>query len=377
MTTTTDVHTLTARAAVHAGSGQDLALQQVEVAAPGPGQVRVRMRASGVCGSDRHVLDGDWTLPSPTVMGHEGAGVVESVGPGVTELQAGDHVVLTWFYPCLSCAACREGRSWVCTGSRSEECLLPDGTTPLSADGEPLYPYLAVGSMAEYAVVPVQAAVRIPEDVPFDVAALIGCSVATGVGAVVNDAEVKPGRSAVVIGSGGVGLCIVMGLTLAGAEPIIAVDVSDASLELAQRFGATHAINSSGKSTDDVAREIRELTDGGADYAFEAIGRVETIQQMPPFLTRGGTAVVVGLPPQDTPVALDLLAFAENGQRLLGSNYGSTVPARDFPLLARLYRSGRLPIDELITQRRSLDEVNEAFDDMRAGARGRTVVLHQ
>lgn len=377
MTSTTDVETLTARAAVHAGSDQHLILQQVEVAAPGPGQIRVRMRASGVCGSDRHVLDGDWRLPSPTVMGHEGAGVVESVGPGVTELQAGDHVVLTWFYPCLSCTACRAGRSWVCTGSRSEECLLPDGTTPLSADGEPIYPYLAVGSMAEYAVVPVQAAVKIPEDIPFDVAALIGCSVATGVGAVVNDAEVKPGRSAVIIGSGGVGLCIVMGLKLAGAEPIIAVDVSEASLELATRFGATHAVNSSGRTPDDVAREIRELTGGGADYAFEAIGRVETIQQMPMFLTRGGTAVVVGLPPQDRPVALDLLAFAENGQRLLGSNYGSTVPARDFPLLARLYRSGRLPIDELITQRRSLDEVNEAFEDMRAGARGRTVVLHQ
>jgi Zn-dependent alcohol dehydrogenase len=375
MTTTTD--TLTARAAVHAGSGQEMTLHQVEVAVPGPGQVRVRLRASGVCGSDRHVLDGDWTLPSPTVMGHEGAGVVESVGPGVTELQAGDHVVLTWFYPCLSCSACREGRSWVCTGSRSEECLLPDGTTPLSMDGQAVYPYLAVGSMAEYAVVPVQAAVRIPEDVPFDVAALIGCSVATGVGAVVNDAEVKPGRSAVVIGSGGVGLCIVMGLRLAGAEPIIAVDVNDASLELAQGFGATHAINSSGRTTEDIAREIRELTDGGADYAFEAIGRVETIQQMPPFLTRGGTAVVVGLPPQDRPVALDLLAFAENGQRLLGSNYGSTVPARDFPLLARLYRSGRLPIDQLITRRRPLDEVNEAFEDMRAGARGRTVVLHE
>ncbi|MCY1159869.1 MAG: alcohol dehydrogenase, partial [Citricoccus sp.] len=142
---TTTIDTLPARAAVHPGSGQEMTLTRVEVAAPGPGQVRVRLRASGVCGSDRHVLDGDWTLPSPTVMGHEGAGVVESVGPGVTELQAGDHVVLTWFYPCLSCSACREGRSWVCTGSRSEECLLPDGTTPLSSDGQAVYPYLAVG----------------------------------------------------------------------------------------------------------------------------------------------------------------------------------------------------------------------------------------
>lgn len=370
------LETLTARAAVHAGSGQAMNVESIEVAAPGPGQVRVRMKAAGVCGSDRHVLDGEWTIPSPTVMGHEGAGVVESVGPGVTELSEGDHVVLTWFYPCLSCPACREGRSWVCTGSRSEECLLPDGTTPLSQNGNAVYPYLAVGSMGEAAVVPAQAAVRIPDDVPFEVAALIGCSVSTGVGAVVNDAEVKPGRSAAVIGSGGVGLCIIMGLALSGAQPIIAVDVSDASLELAQEFGATHVINSRGRSTEDIADEIRHLTGGGADFAFEAIGRVETIQQMPQFLTRGGTAVVVGLPPQDSPVALDLLAFAESGQRLLGSNYGSTVPARDFPLLAGLYRSGQLPIDRLITRRRSLDEVNEAFDDMRAGARGRTVIVH-
>lgn len=367
---------LTARAAIHSGSGQDMEIQEVTVAAPGPGQIRVQMKASGVCGSDRHVLDGDWTLPSPTVMGHEGAGVVESVGPGVTGLQAGDHVVMTWFYPCTTCTACREGRSWVCTGSRADKCVLPDGTTPLSQEGAPVYPYLAVGSMGQYAVVPEQAAVRIPDDVPFEVAALIGCSVATGVGAVVNDAEVKPGRSSVVIGSGGVGLCIVMGLALAGAQPVIAVDVNDASLELAREFGATHTINTSGLSAEEVAAQIAELTDGGADYVFEAIGRVETIEQMPLYLRPGGAAVVVGLPPQDRPVSFDLLAFAESGQRLLGSNYGSTVPARDFPLLAGLYRAGRLPIDRLITRTRGLDEVNEAFADMRAGARGRTVIVH-
>lgn len=367
---------ITVRAAIHDANEQHLRIEEIEVAPPGPGQIRVSMRASGVCGSDRHVLDGEWTIPSPTVMGHEGAGVVEAVGPGVTDLAEGDHVVLTWFYPCLNCAACREGRSWVCTGSRSEECLLPDGTTPLTQGGKEVFPYLAVGSMGGAAVVPAQAAVRIPRDVPFEVAALIGCSVATGVGAVVNDAEVKPGRSAVVIGTGGVGLCIIMGLALAGAQPIIAVDVNDSSLELARDFGATHLINSAGKSSEQVADEIHELTHGGAAFAFEAIGRVETIQQMPLFLTRGGTAVVVGLPPQDSPVALDLLAFAENGQRLLGSNYGSTVPARDFPLLAGLYRTGQLPVDRLITRRRGLDEVNEAFQDMRAGARGRTVIIH-
>ncbi|KLU09700.1 hypothetical protein ABL57_10905 [Kocuria sp. SM24M-10] len=364
------------RAAIHAGSTSALQIQQVQVAAPGPGQVRIRLGASGICGSDRHVLDGDWTLPQPTVMGHEGAGVVEAVGEGVTELTTGDHVVMTWFYPCLHCAACREGRTWVCTGSRADECLLPDGTTAVSQNNRPVYPYLAVGSMAEYTVVPAQAAIKIPKDVPFDVAALIGCSVATGFGAVVNDAEVKPGRSAVVIGAGGVGLCIIMGLALAGAQPIIAVDVHEQSLDLAERFGATHLVNSRGRSTEDLADEVRRITGEGADYAFEAIGRAETIQQMPALLRLGGTAVVVGLPPQDSPIGLDLLSFAESGQRLLGSNYGSTVPARDFPMLAGLYRTGQLPIDQLITQRHSLDEVNTAFDQMRSGARGRSVIVY-
>lgn len=367
---------LTVRAAVHTGTANTLEIQQVQVAAPGLGQVRIRLGASGICGSDRHVLDGEWTLPQPTVMGHEGAGIVEAIGEGVTELAVGDHVVMTWFYPCLHCAACREGRTWVCTGSRADECLLPDGTTAMSQNDQPVYPYLAVGSMAEYTVVPAQAAIKIPEDVPFDVAALIGCSVATGFGAVVNDAEVKPGRSAVVIGTGGVGLCIIMGLALAGAQPIIAVDIHEESLELAKRFGATHLVNSQGRTTQDVADEIRQITGEGVDYAFEAIGRAETIQQMPAFLRLGGTAVVVGLPPQNSPIGLDLLSFAESGQRLLGSNYGSTVPARDFPMLAGLYRTGQLPIDELITQRCNLDEVNHAFDQMRAGAHGRSVIVY-
>lgn len=359
------------RAAVHTGHGStDLEIMKVTVRDPGPGQVLVRMGASGVCGSDRHVLDGDWSLPSPTVLGHEGAGTVESVGEGVTSLAIGDRVIMTWFYPCQACSNCQQGRPWVCNGSRAGECLLPDGSTAMDIDGAPAFPYLAVGSMSEYATVPEQAAIKIPDEVPFAVAALIGCSVATGVGAVINDAEVKPGRSAVVIGVGGVGLCIIMGLALAGANPIIAADISPESLELAKRLGATHTVISG----DDLPERIRELTGTGADYIFEAIGRPQSIAQMPACLTSGGTAVIVGLPPEDSPVQLDALELAEGGKRLLGSNYGSTVPARDFPLLAGLYLSGKLPIDELITQSFDLDDVNEAFRLMRAGARGRGVI---
>lgn len=360
----------TIRAAVHTG-GPRLQIRDVELREPGRGEVLVHLGASGVCGSDRHVLDGDWSMPTPTILGHEGAGVVEAVGEGVDSLAPGDHVIMTWFYPCLSCPSCREGRTWVCTGSRSEECLLPDGSTPMTLDGETAYPYLAVGSMAERVVVAEQAAVKVPDDVPFDVAALIGCSVATGVGAVVNDARVQPGRSAVVIGAGGVGLSIIMGLALAGASPIIAVDVTDASLELAREFGATHTI----RSGDDLAERMREIVPEGADFAFEAIGRPETIALMPGALRRGGSAVIVGLPPQDRPVAVDALALAEEGKTLIGSNYGGTVPARDFPMLANLFLHGKLPVDRLITDRTSLDGVNEAFDRMREGARGRSVIM--
>lgn len=362
--------TTLARAALHTGSPA-LDLVDIAVKDPGPGEILVRMGASGVCGSDRHVLDGDWLMPSPTVMGHEGAGTVVEVGDGVTTAQPGDHVILAWFAPCLKCRACAAGRTWVCTGSHSETCRLPGGTSPMSRDGEPVFPYLAVGSMSEYTVVPEQAAVVIPDGVPFDVAALLGCSVSTGFGAVVNDAGVEPGRSAVVIGAGGVGLSIIMALHLAGANPVVAVDVTDEALELASSFGATHVV----RADSDAADRVREATGGGADYAFEAIGRPESIAGMPDLLARGGTGVIVGLPPEDRPVPVDALALAEEGKRLIGSNYGSTVPRRDFPLLASLYLAGRLPVDRLITSRVGLDGINTAFDAMRAGARGRNVVV--
>ncbi|MGC5076605.1 alcohol dehydrogenase catalytic domain-containing protein [Agrococcus sp. DT81.2] len=360
----------TTRAAVFDGNPA-LDIREVTLRDPGPGEVLVRIGASGVCGSDRHVLDGDWEMPRPTIMGHEGAGVVEAVGEGVRSLEPGDHVIMTWFYPCGVCTSCREGRTWVCTGSGSEACVLPDGSTPMTLDGATAYPYLAVGSMSERVVVAEQAAIKVPKEVPFDVAALIGCSIATGFGAVVNDAQLKAGRSALVIGAGGVGISIIMGLVLAGASPIIVADVTDASLELAGEFGATHTVRSDASLPD----KVRELVPEGVDFAFEAIGRPDTIAIMPATLKRGGTAVIVGLPPQDRPVPIDALALAEEGKSLLGSNYGATVPARDFPMLAQLYLDGRLPIDRLITNRVSLDEVNDAFDLMRSGARGRSVIM--
>ena len=359
------------RAAIHDGTSTALDIRTIEIAPPGPGTVLVRLGASGVCGSDRHVLDGDWQLPSPTVMGHEGAGTVEAIGEGVEDVAVGDHVILSWFYPCRRCTACLSGRSFVCTGSRSEECLLPDGTTALSDGGTRVFPYLSVGSMSEYTVVPESAAIKVPAEVPFDVASLIGCSIATGYGSVVNDAAVQAGQSAVVIGTGGVGLSIIMALNLVGANPIIAVDLSDEKLEAARGFGATHTL----KPGADLAARVQEITGTGADFAFEAIGRVETIESLPWLITAGGKAVIVGLPPQDAPVSIDALALAESGKSLIGSNYGSTVPGRDFPRLAELYLAGKLPVDRLISHRIKLDDVNEAFDAMRRGERARSVIV--
>jgi Zn-dependent alcohol dehydrogenase len=361
----------TALAAVHDGVSSRLEIRRVEVADPGPGEVLVRLGASGVCGSDRHVLDGEWQLPSPTVLGHEGAGVVEAVGDGVTDVVVGDHVILSWYYPCRRCGACAAGKAWACTGTRSNECVLPDGTTRLSDERGQLFPYLAVGTMSEYTVVPESAAVAIPKEVPFDVASLIGCSITTGVGAVVNNAKVPAGASAVVVGAGGVGLAVVMGLALVGADPIIAVDLSEEKLAAARAFGATHTI----RAAEDVAAAIAEVTGSGADYGFEVIGRVETIEQLPSLLAPGGTGVLVGLPPVGAKAGIDVLELAERGKSLIGSNYGGAVPSLDFPRLARLYLAGRLPMDSLISHRIRLDEVNDAFDAMRSGERTRSVIV--
>ena len=237
----------------------------------------VRLGASGVCHSDLHVRDGDWRRPLPAVLGHEGAGVVEAVGAGVTAVSAGDHVVLSWWYPCRRCAFCESGRTWACSGTRAGESLLPDGTTRLRrASGEAVRAYLAIGTFSERAVVPESAAVPVPPEVPFDVAALIGCAVTTGVGAVLNTAAVPAGASAIVIGCGGVGLSVLMGAVLAGAAPIVAVDRSEEKRELAGELGATQTASS--------AAEARELLPAGADFVFEAIGLVETIE------ARAGTA---------------------------------------------------------------------------------------
>jgi S-(hydroxymethyl)glutathione dehydrogenase/alcohol dehydrogenase len=360
------------RAAVLDGPNQDLRIAEVELAPPGPHEVLVRYGASGVCHSDLHVVDGEWSAPFPIVLGHEGAGVVEAVGAGVEHVAAGDHVVLSWWYPCGTCRQCRHGEHWVCSGNHADESVLHDGTTRLSnADGA-VHQYLSIGTFGEQAVVPASAVVPIPPEVPFEVACLIGCGVATGVGAVINTAGVEPGASVAVIGCGGVGLSVIMGAALAGADPIIAIDREQAKLDLALEAGATHGVQPSGS----VRRAVRAIVPDFVDYAFEAIGLKETVEVMPRITRRGGTMVMVGMTPEDTKVSFDGLLLPSSGQSVIGSSYGSCVPAVDFPRLAQLHLAGRLPIDRLVTHRIALDEVNDALAAMRRRERARSVIVY-
>ena len=365
---------LTARAVVLPGEDRPYAVEELEVEEPRAGEVLVRMGASGVCHSDLHVVEGDWPVPTPVCLGHEGAGTVEAVGAGVRDVAPGDRVVLSWFAPCRRCRHCASGRAWACTRTRSEEMVLEDGTSRLRRPaGEAVLQYLGVGTFASRTVVPESAAVKVPDAVPFEVAALIGCAVTTGVGAVTNNARVPPGASAVVLGCGGVGLNVVMGLHLAGADPIVAVDLADARLELARELGATHGLRG---DREDLVAAVADLTAGGADYAFEAIGARATIEALPGLLTSGGVGVLVGLPAAGVKAGIDVLAFAEAGKTLIGSNYGGAVPAVDFPRLAELYLAGRLPLDRLVSDRVGLGDLDGAFAAMRRREGLRTVVVH-
>ena len=356
---------------VFMGPGLPLGSETLEIEEASDDRVLVRMRASGVCHSDLHVVNGDWPTDPPVVLGHEGAGVVEAVGPAVLDVRPGDHVALSWFAPCRRCRQCVSGRAWACANTRATANALPDGSSPLHRhDGAVVWPYLGLGTFAEAVVVPESAAVPLPGDVPSPVAALIGCSVTTGVGAVLNTARVRAGDSAVVIGCGGVGQSIVLGLRLVGSDPIVAVDLSEERLALARELGATHTLAG---DDPELVPEIRRLT-GGADHAFEAIGFSGTIELLPELLVPGGTAVVVGMPALGVRAAFSPLDLADQGKRIVGCNYGSSVPAVDFPRLARLYRAGRLPLDRLIARTCDLDGVNGALEDLERAVGLRTVI---
>ena len=356
------------KAAVLYGANQPLVIEDVEIDEPGSGEVLVKTSASGVCHSDLHFMEGKWMFPTPSVLGHESAGVVEKVGPGVTNVKAGDRCVIAFVQSCGNCDRCITGRPNLCSNTAS---LGRMGRIKLK--GVPMMQFAGMSSFAEYMLVSSKACVLVPDDVPMEVAALVGCSVMTGVGAVTNTVKLPVGSTVAVVGCGGVGLNIIQGAKLAGASRIIAVDMLENKLSAAREFGATDVVDA---SSGDAVKSVQALTGGGVDFAFEAIGLMKTAQQCWEMVKRGGTAVVVGMLPLAETLTLPAAGVGFLGEKgIIGSYYGSTRQTYDMPWLMELYRQKRLKIDELITRRYKLEQINEAYDALKNGEVNRSVIV--
>lgn len=362
------------KAVVFDADTRAISYEDVDLAAPESGEVRVRIAAAGVCHSDLHVRRGEWAVASPLVMGHEGSGVVVGVGPGVMTHEIGDHVVLSWVAPCGTCRHCvagREARCEVAANVVAPGGVLQDGTSRLSRGGHPLHHYLGVSSFADEVVVPASGAIVVRADAPLDVIALVGCAIATGVGAVTHTAALERGSTVAVIGCGGVGLSVVQGARLAGAARIVAIDLRAEKTALARKLGATDELVA---EADPIAA-LRRLIPEGVDYAFDAIGLTATTEQAIRMLGLGGAAVIVGLPPTGARASFEPLVLAEADQRILGSNYGSVRPSVDIPRLVDLFMAGELDLESLVSARRPLSDAVAALDDLQSGAALRTLLI--
>jgi S-(hydroxymethyl)glutathione dehydrogenase / alcohol dehydrogenase len=348
---------------------------ELELAPPGPHEALVRLHASGVCHSDQNAIDGTAATRCPAVLGHEGAGVVEAVGPGTTAVAPGDRVALSWLPSCGVCEQCRRELPHLCTAAfpAMDAGGLLDGTTRLSLDGRPVYHYSLLSTFADHAVVPERSCVPIPADVPFAVAALVGCAVTTGVCAAWRAAAVRPGDRVAVFGCGGVGLSAVMGAAAAGAEPIVAVDPNADRMAAAAELGATGAV-AWADGPDETAEAVRELTGGGVDHAFEATGRPEAMRAAFLSTRPHGQAVLMGIPREDAELRVPARLIPRTERRVIGALYGSARPERDFPLILDAYRRGRLPLDRLISHRLPLEQIERGFELLRSGASRRAVV---
>ena len=361
------------KAAVLYEANRPLEIEDLEQEGPRAGEARVRVMATGVCHSDWHIANGDWASPLPMVLGHEAAGLVEEVGAGVSTVRAGDHVIFSFRPHCGRCFYCSTGRTILCDGHTAERGVMLDGTFRLRHRGQGIYQMARIGTFSERVVCPAEMLVPIRPEMPWPQAALIGCCVPTGVGAVVRCAQVEAGASVLVIGCGGVGLNVVQGARLAGARTIIASDLLDAKLAFARDFGATHTVNA---SREDVGEAARDLTGGrGVDYAFDAIGGEQTTLQILDAVRPGGTAVIVGMAAHATRAPITPFAMAAQEKVLKGTMYGTVRPNVDFPWLVDLYLQGRLKIDELVSRTWKLEEVNEGFKAMRGGQVARGVVV--
>ena len=361
-----DLQAVTVRGAVFNGPRQSVSIEELALDPPQRNEVLVRLAAAGVCHSDLHVVDGAWERPAGVVLGHEGAGWVEAIGEGVTRVEPGDLAVLAWTAPCGRCIPCGRDEPWLCANPDGGGHRLSPAVARLHrADGAPVGAYSGVGTFGERQVVAESAAIRVDARTPPEIAALIGCAVATGVGAIRNTARVDAGASVVVVGLGGVGLSAVMGAAMVGAHPITAIDTSPAKLELAVRAGAHRTL---------LAGEASQAT--GADHVLECIGLVETVELAVELVRPGGVVTLVGMTPQDQRANFDVYRLVEDGKQIRGSNYGSSVPARDFPQIATEYLGGRLPLDLLVTDRIRLDELDGALDAMRRGDGARRVIVY-
>jgi Zn-dependent alcohol dehydrogenase len=366
------------KAAICYAYGEPLMVEEIELAPPKAGEVRVRLAAAAICHSDVHLIRGDWRIDFPVmsgeqtvglVAGHEASGIVEEIGPGVTMVEAGQHVVISLLRSCGRCYFCATGTPHLC----ESDFALKHETRMRTARDEALFQAISTSAFAEQTIVEQSQLVPIPKDVPLDSAALLACGVITGLGAVVNTAQVRPESSVVVIGCGGVGLNSVQGARLSGAHPIIAVDLLDNKLEAARIFGATHTVNAAREL--DPVDAVRELTQGrGADYAFVTVGVAGPVAQALGMVRRGGTVTMVGIPETEATIPLSIRASVGQEIRLLGSSMGSTRLSVDVPRLVELYRDGRLLLDEMISKRYPLEEINEAIESMERGEALRNVI---
>ena len=360
-------------AALLAAPNEPFRVEHLDLADPRGGEVLVRVRAVGVCHSDWHLATGATQHPMPVVPGHEGAGVVEAVGPGVSDVAVGDHVCLNWAPSCGTCFYCLRGRSNLCETYTAPiwAGTMLDGTTRLSRNGEPVYSYCGLAAFAERTVVPRQSCIVIRRDVPFEAAALVGCAVATGVGAAMFTAGVKPGESVLVLGCGGVGLNIIQGARLCGATPILAVDQRTEKIWVAKHFGAQSVV----LADDDVLAFVQRHTDGrGADHVFEAVGLPGLQEKALAYARPGGSLTLAGLAPMGSATNFPSALVARQEKTIRGSYYGGIHAPRDFPMLLDLYKQGQLNLDDLVTRRYRLDQINDAYRDMAAGELARGVV---
>jgi alcohol dehydrogenase len=351
-----------------------LSIEEVELDLPGHGEVLIKIGAAGLCHSDLSTINGVRPRPTPMAMGHEAAGVVEEIGPGVSDLKRGDHVVMTFVPSCGHCLPCAEGRPALCEpgAAANGAGTLLSGGRRLHRNGTDIHHHLGCSAFAEYATVSRRSLVKVDPELSFEEAALFGCAVLTGVGAVLNTARVSPGSSVAVVGLGGVGLCSILGAVVAGARQIVAVDLFDDKLALAKSLGATDVFNA---SDPECIQQVRAATKGGAEFAFELAGSVKAMELAYKITGRGGMTVTAGLPPAADTIPIPQVNLVAEERTIKGSYIGSCVPVRDLPRYVALYQQGRLPVDKLLSGRLKLDDINEAFDRLSEGKAVRQVVV--